>query len=238
MSDTSESLKSVHYKRLRFIFKHGRPIYVASLTTVDLDLIAAGLVEKIVSEGRLSDSLRIRLLPDGEKALKDRLESVRSVCDIHHSLGSRLAHWLREAKGCMTWENIAFSNGELRTYADDEWTEVRLDVVSCALTPTARLAKVEAFEVRVSMADFKADLANARKVRASRDIAEAAWYCTPAGLVQPEQLPAGFGLIWESVPGKFEVIKRPKRKKGFLPHQDTLMTLVRRRAMLPEVEVL
>lgn len=238
MTGTSEPLKSVHYKRLRFIFQRGRPIYVDSLKTVDLDLIAAGLVEKIVNESGHGGSLRVGLLPDGERALKDRLESVRAVCDIHHSLGSRLAHWLRESKGCMTWENIAFSNGELRTYADDEWTDVRLDVVSCALTPTVRLAKVEAFEVKVSMADFRADLANARKVRASRDIAEAAWYCTPAGLVQAEQLPAGFGLVWESAPGKFDVIKRPKRKKGFLPHQDTLMTLVRRRAMLPEGEVL
>ena len=47
-------------------------------------------------------------------------------------------------------------------------------------------------------------------------------------------LPLGFGLVWEMAPGTFEVVKRAKKKKGFVPSADTLMSLVTRRAVLPE----
>lgn len=47
-------------------------------------------------------------------------------------------------------------------------------------------------------------------------------------------LPQGFGLVWESAPGRFEIVKRAKRKKGFVPSSDTLMALVVRRGLVPE----
>lgn len=228
-----EALKPAHYRRLNFIFQNGRPIYPAKLSVVDLDLMAVGLIERHDPEVR-SESLRIKITAAGERVLKLRLDQHRAVCNVHHSLGGRLAHWLREKKGLMTWENATFHNGNPRRYLEGSWTEVRVDVFACNYTPTARLAKAEAYEVKVSLADFRADLASPLKMQGSRDISEAAWYCAPEGLIPLDMLPEGLGLICEVAPGEFAVAKRPKRKKGFIPDPDTLMTLVKRRATLPE----
>ncbi len=236
---TAHSLKSAHLKRLRFIFSKGRPVHVGTLGPLDLDLLSAGLLKCPSLDdwhGR-SASAVVALTEAGLIALKKDLDQRRAACDVHHTLGGRLAHWLRETKGRMTWENITFDRDYLTRLALNDlegWYQARLDVVSCAVTPTARLADIAAYEVKVSVADFRADLAKPTKMAASRDIAQAAWYCTPMGLLQPAMLPEGFGLICEGKPGEFTVVKRPKRKKVFEPHPDTLMTLVKRRATLPE----
>lgn len=237
---TSPPLKPAHLKRLRFIFAKGRPVHVGTLGPLDLDLLSAGLLKCPTLDdwyGR-SASAVVALTEAGLNALKKDLDQRRAACDVHHTLGGRLAHWLRETKGRMTWENITFDRDYSTRLALNDlegWYQARLDVVSCAVTPTARLADIAAYEVKVSVADFRADLVKPTKIAASRDIAQAAWYCTPMGLVQPAMLPEGFGLICEDKPGEFTVVKRPKRKKVFEPHPDTLMTLVKRRATLPEL---
>ncbi|MFN9471032.1 hypothetical protein [Acidovorax sp.] len=241
-SDTNtvdRALKPAHLKRLRFIFSKGRPVHVGTLGPMDLDLLAAGMLKCPTVDDVLgrSASAVLAITELGVRTLKVDLDARRAVCDVHHTLGGRLAHWLRETKGRMTWENVTFDRDYSTRLALDEldgWYQARLDVVACAVTPTARLADIAAYEVKVSVADFRADLANPKKLAASRDIAQAAWYCTPMGLLQPSQLPEGFGLICEGKTGDFTVLKRAKRKKDFEPHRDTLMTLVRRRATVPE----
>ena len=74
-------------------------------------------------------------------------------------------------------------------------------------------------EVKVSRADFLSDLAKPEKRTSYAAIARALYYVTPAGLIKPEELPPGAGLLQESAPGKFEQIKRPKRSNVQLqPH--------------------
>ena len=234
-------LKPAHVQRLRFIFSKGRPIQSTHLSQFDLDLCAWGL---LANPSREADGLgytgTLAITESGVAALKAALDRRRAVCDVHPSLGGRLAHWLREARGRMTWENATFHRDwKARCDLDDidGWSEARLDVVAAAITPTARLADLAAYEVKVSITDFKADLAKPSKVQASRDIAQSAWYCTPDGLISPTMLPSDFGLICEVEPGEFVVRKRAKRKKDFMPHPDTLMALVRRRATLPEASI-
>lgn len=229
-------LQRAHYRRMRKIFEVGRPLLVPKLQTIDLDLIVAGLITKGQAH---YCAISLELTPEGMTALKQQLDAHRQVCGIHHSLGSRLAHWLRETKGRITWENITFDKDRFRRAieAHESWSQVRVDVFACARTPTARLAATETFEVKVSLPDFRADLAKPLKIQASMDLAEAAWYCTPEGLVRPEMLPADFGLLWETAPGTFEVVKRPKRKKNFIPHPDTLMTMAFRPCTRPERDI-
>lgn len=218
-------LKAAHIRQLRFVFSRGRPVSVSGLSPVDLDLIAVGLLSCDTLAVPYGSAAMLSITSSGVKALKDALDKRRDVNDVHHSLGGRLARWLREERGCMTWENVAFLKAD-----------ARLDVVSCARTPTARLADLAAYEVKVSVSDYRADLANPKKLQTSRDIAQAAWYCAPMGLIDVKSLPAGFGLICEVDPGQFEIVKRAVRKKGFIPCPDSLMTLVMRRATLPESE--
>ncbi|MBV7542063.1 hypothetical protein [Acidovorax sp. sic0104] len=229
----SQDLKPAHQRRLRFFFTQGRPIHVTELSVIDLDLIVAGFAYCETLDGRhntLSAYSRLAITDLGLKALKDQLDRRRDANDVHHTLAGRLARWLREERQCMTWENVTFLA---------EWglhAEARLGVVSCAVSPRADSSDLTAWEVKVSVADFRADLANPVKVEASRAIAQSAYYCTPKGLIGPSMLPPGFGLVCESAPGRFEIVKRAKRKRGFVPSPDTLMSLVVRRAVLPKAE--
>lgn len=228
-------LKPAHFKRLRFIFERGRPIHLHKFEGVDVVLIAAGLVKQEEDTRNGWAPLKLDLTDAGRAVVIERMAARRSAVAVHNTLASRLAHWMRSTRGCMTWEDATFARPV--SQARDEalyWTTVRIDVFACAYTPTARIAKTETFEVKRSRSDFRSELKNPEKSMASRELAEASWFVTPAGMVDVSLVPEGFGLLVEASPGEFEVVRRPKRKKAFMPAPETLMTLVYRRATLPE----
>lgn len=228
-------LKPAHYKRLRFIFEKGRPIHIDKLQGSDVVLVAAGLVRHEEDTRGGWSHLTLALTDAGRELVISRSEARRSAVAVHNSLASRLALWLRSTRGCMTWEDATFSRPPTKVTDDSPyWTTVRIDVFACAYTPTARIAKTETFEVKRSLSDFRAELRKPEKLMASRELAEASWFVTPAGMVDPSLVPEGFGLLVETSPGAFEVAKRPKRKKAFMPAPETLMTLVYRRPTLPD----
>jgi hypothetical protein len=235
---SASQLKPAHIQRLRFVFSKGRPIHCSQMSQFDLDLCAWGLLANPTREvDSLSYSGALAITERGVAVLKMALDKRRAVCDVHHSLGGRLAYWLRESRARMTWENATFHRDRQARCALNDiegWSEARLDVVAAAITPTARLSDLATYEVKISVADFKADLAKPTKMQASRDIAQTAWYCTPDGLIDQDMVPKDFGLICEVAPGEFVIRKRAKRKRDFIPHPDTLMALIRRRATLPE----
>lgn len=228
-------LKPSHHKRLRFIFEKGRPIHIAKLEGVDVVLVAAGLVRHEAEPSGGGAHLTLDLTESGRALVMARAAARRNAVAIHNSLASRLAHWLRSTRGCMTWEDATFARPVSQARdASLHWTTVRIDVFACAYTPTARIAKCETFEVKRSMSDFLSELKKPEKLMASRELAEASWFVTPAGMLDPAVVPEGFGLMVEASPGVFEVVKRPKRKKAFMPAPETLMALVYRRATLPD----
>ena len=97
---------------------------------------------------------------------------------------------------------------------------------ACNVSLQARNARPEIYEVKVSRADFLSDLANPAKRAGYTELAQAVYFCTPAGLVDPAELPPEVGLICESAPSCFKIVRGAKRRKGFELHPDTLMTLV------------
>lgn len=223
-------------QQLRTIFAKGDHPDCAPLTQVDLDSNS----DRNSESNGLDVPREMAITQQCVPALRSAHNSLSSVGDQHESLASRLAYWLRESRGRMTWENAIFHrdwNTRFEFNDIDGWSDVRLDVVSCAITPTARLSDLATYEVKVTVADFKADMCKPSKVQASSEIAQSAWYCTPEGLVTPDMLPPDFGLIFEFAPGEFIIAKRAKRKMNFVPHHDTLMALIRRRATLPESSI-
>ncbi|WP_139222944.1 hypothetical protein [Paracidovorax wautersii] len=236
-------LKPSHYKRLRFIFNLGRPAEMPKVEGHDAVLVTAGLVEVLPQpESRWGHpSIRLALTPAGDALVRRRIEERRGAVAVHHDLASRLAHWLREKKGKMTLEDGTFNRVGEPFYFDERTgittvlpTTVRVDVFAAAYTPTARLAKLETFEVKRSVSDFRSELRNPAKSQASMALAEASWFVTPAALIDPAEVPAGFGLLEEVAPGRFMAVKRPKRKAQFIPAPDTLMTLIYRRPVFPD----
>ncbi|WP_425953286.1 hypothetical protein [Ralstonia pseudosolanacearum] len=68
-------------------------------------------------------------------------------------------------------------------------------------------------EVKVSRADFLADLAKPDKRKGYAHISEVLYYACPKELIGSEEVPPDCGLVYETALGEFSVIKRPKKRK-------------------------
>jgi hypothetical protein len=214
-----------HEKRLREAFEKGRPLQSIRLSGLELDLVAIGFMQTLDKGHSVHPYIGItdKGIAFLSQARQQRLERQ----DIHNSLASRLAKHL-QSKSKMTWENILFTNPH-KHLLESQWRQVRPDVYACEATLQAKNARPEIYEVKVSRADFLADMAKPGKGAGYSDLAEAVYFCTPQGMVSPDEVPDGIGLVWETNSGTFIIKKRAKRRKGFQLHPDTLMTLVIKR---------
>ncbi|MDF0506624.1 hypothetical protein POK33_38380 [Burkholderia cenocepacia] len=197
-------LSRQHYKRLRFYWQ-GRANGGAGMTDgIDLDLAALGLVERIERPG---SGVRFRITRTGEQELA--AEKAREVerRKPHHDLASRVAAWRRD-NGRITWENVELLV-DLETGGRQA---IRPDVFSMATTYDAKRINPCVDEVKVSRADFLADVARAEKRAAYARIAEVVYYVVPAGTAEPFEVPVECGLILERELGTFEVVKQPKKR--------------------------
>lgn len=77
----------------------------------------------------------------------------------------------------------------------------RIDMFAVRFHPAAGLERL-AIEIKVTRADFRSDVANPAKQQPWRDLCQQHVYATPAGLVDPADVPAGSGLFTvERLPG-------------------------------------
>lgn len=199
------ALTRQHYKRLRWYFSHTNG--GASRTdNVDLDMCASGLIERIDSHGvvyfKITQAGTVELSAENQREIERRKP--------HHTLAENLAKWLRD-QGRVTWENIEFlvprdSFGQISQQA------VRPDVFSVKATLNPAEIRPHVHEVKVSRADFLADIARPEKRGAYAQIAEAVYYVAPAGIVQAHECPPECGLMVESDDG-FDLIKKPLKKR-------------------------
>lgn len=219
---TMPKLGPQHIKRLRFIWSHGRPVHLSALSGVDLDLQVHGFLQPVVSA--IGGCATVEVTRRGLVYLNEVRQATIAAQAPHHMLGQRLAMHL-QAKGLWTWENIEFLN-PVPASSGRSWGVVRPDVFACS--PTLRVASCRPtiYEVKVSRADFLADMANPGKHQAYLELAQAVYYCCPEGVIKPQELPRGVGLLFETTKGQFVVQQRAKRAKGFVLAGDTIMTLV------------
>lgn len=190
-----------HYQRLRFYWR-GRRGQAAQSDGIDLDLAAAALIQRRESYGivyyQITAAGEVELAAERDREVERR--------QPHHNLASRVAQWLR-SRGRITWENI-----ELRAdTGHGSHVFVRPDVYSMRVAYTAAHINPCVHEVKVSRADFLADLANPVKRESYGKLAEAVYYAVPDGLVAPSEVPAECGLLVETVEHEFKIIKRPKK---------------------------
>ena len=227
-------LGRAHHKRLRWAFGYGRPVQVAELTGVDLDLIAHQLLARV---DRSFGGAALCLTQTGIDYLSQVRQARVAALDVHNSLASRLAEHLRK-KGKMTWENLLFRNPKPWAGEEDRlWNEVRPDVFACVPTLQAAKAHPEIYEVKISRSDFLSDVAKPGKRAGYVDLAEAVYFCSPEGVIRADELPDGIGLVCEAAAGDFVIRKRARRRGGFSVHADTLMTMAVKRGQLPGEEL-
>ncbi|WP_304350869.1 hypothetical protein [Comamonas testosteroni] len=227
-------LGKAHHSRLRKLWSYGRPVNVQPLSGIELDLIVHGLVESQAQ--LLSPTAILAVTRKGLQFLNDARQSLISSQAAHHCLAARLAKHL-QTQGFHTWENIEFSNPIYSPSLAQEWSVVRPDVFACLPTLKAETCAPTIYEVKVSRADFLADLAKPEKRGAYADLAEAVYYCCADGLIAKDEVPDGCGLLVETSAGLFRSVKRPQKNKLFRLHVNTAMNLmVKRQVALSELD--
>lgn len=201
------TLMRKHYSRLRWYFKSPHGAGAGGMgDNIDLDLAALGMIEKSEKFGGVV-CFKITQTGIAELSAENKREIERR--SPHHSLAGRLAQWLQK-QGRVTWENIEFVV-EVETFGQIGRKSVRPDVFSVMATLNPKNIGPIVHEVKVSRADFLADVAKPEKRGAYSKIAEAVYYVAPAGMIAPEECPEECGLLVET-DGGFELLKKHKRR--------------------------
>lgn len=193
-----------HYTRLHCYFR--APDGAAShADNVDLDLAALNLIERMERTGGV---VYFRITTAGTVELAEEKAREIERRKPHHDLGGRLATWLRD-QGRKTWENIEF-----RVERPDYGRQVvRPDVFSIRTSLTSKNSWPAVHEVKVSRADFLADLANEGKRAGYNVIAETFYYVAPEGMILVDDVPPGCGLLVEQSPGVFKELLKARRQR-------------------------
>ena len=114
----------------------------------------------------------------------------------HDELATDLAAHLRGASKRVTWEDMQL--GPSGTVRPDVYT----------MEPTFTRLSFEAFECKVSVSDFRADVTRG-KWQAYLRYANSVTFATPLGLVGKTDVPATCGLICRGPAGQWRYLKRP-----------------------------
>lgn len=194
-----------HYRRLAWYFAHGKSGGNAGADAFDLDLVGEGLIAR---KEEWAGHVRFTITPAGEHLLYLRKEEERARRRPHHELGHRLTPWL-EAQDRLCWENIEF-----RVELPDGAAVVRPDVLSMVKTLNPDRMVPIVYEVKVSRADFLADVKNPSKRAAYFQLADYVVYVLPEGMVTPDEVPPECGLVVENAPGVFKVVRKGRKNKN------------------------
>lgn len=205
-----------HYARLRQYWHAGQAGLNSYGDGIVMDLAAAKYLEVAPS----GSSLKLAITQAGIEELHAETQREKARRQPHHDLAGRLAAWLREQKR-VTWENI-----ELLVPSPDGGKQaVRPDVFSVLATYDEKRLNPCVHEVKVSRADFLADVAKPEKRAGYAQISEVLFYTAPAGMIAAEEVPPECGLLVESAPGEFKLEKRPK-KRPIVLSTHTFMNLI------------
>lgn len=64
-------------------------------------------------------------------------------------------------------------------------------------------------EVKVSRADFLNDKNKSFRKTPAQGMGSERYYCCPTGLIKPEELPTGWGLVYVDIKGKAKLVHKP-----------------------------
>lgn len=171
---------------------------------LDIDLLHLGWLQ-------LDERNYHRLTEAGVAALGEARQENKRRQNGHDSLAERLARHLRDS-GRLVW-----LNKELKAEHDGERRPVRPDVYSLRATLNPAQICPMVHEIKVSRADFLADVGKAEKRAGYRSLADYVHYVAPEGLLDPGEIPEGCGLLVERADGSFWQQKRARKSPTTLP---------------------
>lgn len=102
----------------------------------------------------------------------------------------------------------------------------RIDLYAFNMFPSKNYLRV-AYEVKVSRADFARELEKPKKREFAEKLANECYFAMPAGMVRPDEIPEGWGLI-EAVKNGLRVKKRAQQRKIGDPPLHFVASMARR----------
>lgn len=222
MSEASNAsvLPRTHGRRLREYYRSaGWPCQ----DTIEIDLLNAGLVERVVElHGGSGSFERIRVTEVGIRALGSTLLRNRQAFDAHEALVRKVAQHQARA-GRLVYRGLM-----LRGRVGETWKPCKPDVYSIRQTSVAAYAHPVIHEVKVRRADLLGDLRNAAKRRAYQALSTEFFYVLPEGLAEPDEVPDDCGVLFAGPSGLR--LARPSPQRAVQLGVSEWMALARRGA--------
>jgi hypothetical protein len=204
-------LAAAHRRRLREMWRSaGWPCHDA----LELDLLAAGLLTRHWdSEGRET----LRVSDAGIHLLAATRQRNQAAFSAHEALVAQVAREMHRA-GRLVWRGLSL---RARLPADaggagTTWAMAMPDVYSIRHTTVEDYVEPIAHEVKVSRADLLSDLRRAAKGQAYAALASQCWYVLRAGIADPDEVPADYGVMLAGEQG-LELVRAAPRRAMRLP---------------------
>ena len=179
-------LTASHRRRLRQMWRSaGWPFQ----DLIEVELLAAGLLERVRDEiGREI----LRVTDVGIQVIAATTQKNRLARSAHEHLVSRVALEMHRA-GRIVWRGLSLRAPPLAESKD--WPMVMPDVYSIRHTTVESYVEPIVHEIKVSRADLQSDLRNEAKRESYRALSSQCWYVIKAGIAEPEEIPAAYGVM-------------------------------------------
>ena len=204
---------AAHERRLRDVWRSaGWPC----LDAIEAELLAGGWLERRHdAEGRET----LRVTEAGVHAIAAAHARHRARRNAHEALVERVAREMRR-EGRVVWRALA-----LRAPIDGGWVVAMPDVFSIRHTTVESRVEPIAHEIKVRRADLLADLRRPAKATAYAALASRCWYVLAAGIADPDEIPAAYGVMLAH--GDRLEVARPAPARAFVPTLAMWMALAR-----------
>ncbi len=212
-STTASELTRAHARRLRDLYRSaGWP----SQDSLEIDLLAAGLLERVRSAGGHET---LRVTDAGVAWMAAVLARNRAALSAHEALVQRVSREMARA-GRLAWTGLSLraqvATGDAARPL--RWCVARPDVFSIRHTSVESYVEPIVHEIKVRRSDLLADLRHQAKRAAYRDLGEC-WYVLGAdargrAIAEPEEIPADCGVLLVQGEDKLSVARpavRPAR---------------------------
>lgn len=193
-STAASGLTRTHARRLRELYRSaGWP----SLDNIEIDLLAAGLLERVQSS---AGHETLRVTDAGVSWMAAVLARNRAALSAHETLVQRVAREMARA-GRLAWTGLSL---RAQVEAGDaakplRWCVARPDVFSIRHTSVESYVEPIVHEIKVRRSDLLADLRQQAKRAAYRDLGEC-WYVLGTDargrtIGEPEEIPPDCGVL-------------------------------------------
>jgi len=211
-------------QRLRLLWRSaGWP----SQDLVEVELLAAGWVERLAEDGGRE---RLRVTDAGVALIADSLLRNRAARDAHELLVERVATEMQRA-GRIAWRGLTLRAGLPQEDGKTLWVNAMPDVYSIRHSTVEDYLEPAIHEIKVNRSDLLGELRRPAKSAAYRALCGQCWFVIKAGIAEPDEIPAEYGVLIGHV--THLELARPAPRRACKPDFATWMALARATPLPP-----